>query len=305
MSLESFPALRAIVTGSAGFVGRALMGRLPRDATQIHLGAPDWRSQADAADYREATVFHLAARHHDRGATADDFTRDNVEKTAALARLAADGGARRFVYLSTIKVLGEETGSAPFLPSDPPNPQDDYARSKLAAEGELRSICRSRLALTIVRAPLVVGPDVRGNLLALMRLADSIWPLPFGAIDNRRTLVQVDDLAGLLCLCATSAEAPGRVFLAGDPHPVSTPAIVRTLRKAFGRPPRLMRVNARTLEGMAAVLGSREMIRRLTRSLEVDGSDARARLGWTNAVGVEAGLVSMARAYRSGSRGPV
>jgi UDP-glucose 4-epimerase len=299
VSLESSQTLRAIVTGSAGFVGRALMGRLPRDATRIHLAARDWRAQAEAADYREATVFHLAARNHDRAATADDFTRDNVEKTAVLARLAAVGGARRLIYLSTIKVLGEETGCAPFLPSDPPNPQDDYARSKLAAEDELRSICRAGLAFTIVRAPLVVGPDARGNLLALMRLADSLWPLPFGAIDNRRTLVQVDDLAALLYQCASSSEAPGRVFLAGDPHPVSTPALVRTLRKAFGRPPRLMRVNARTLEGLAALLGSRAMIRRLTRSLEVDASDARTRLGWTNAVGVEAGLISMARAYRS------
>ncbi|MGE5616042.1 MAG: NAD-dependent epimerase/dehydratase family protein [Bacillota bacterium] len=298
MPLEPSFALRAIVTGSHGFVGRALLERLAADAVPLRLSSTDWRDRVAAADFRGATVFHLAARSHDLSGTREQFALDNEEKTRVLAQRAASGGARRFVFLSTIKVLGEETGATPFRASDEPRPQDEYARSKHAAECAVREIAGA-IGWTIVRSPLVVGPHVRGNLRSLLRLADSPWPLPLGAIDNRRTLVQVDDLAALLCLCAQSPQAQRRVFLAGDAEAISTTRLVESLRRAFGRPARLVRIAPQWLECLAAMTGSSKRVRRLTRSLEVDASEARELLGWRSAIGVERGLAEMASAYRA------
>ena len=264
----------------------------------MQLSAADWRERVAAADFREATVFHLAARNHDRSGTAEQFALDNVEKTKTLAEHAVKGGARHIVFLSTIKVLGEETASTPFRASDAPNPQDAYAKSKHAAEDAVREIAGAS-GWTIVRSPLVVGPRARGNLRSLLRLADSSWPLPLGAIDNRRTLVQVDDLAALLCLCGASPQARGRVFLAGDPQPISTTRLIRSLRVALHRPARLLRVAPQWLESLGALTGSASRVRRLTRSLEVDASEASELLGWHNDIGVERGLEEMANAYRA------
>ena len=291
--------LRAAVTGAAGFVGRALMPRLAPEAMAIHLGAADWQDQVALANFRGVTVFHLAARVHRSIGAEAAYVRDNVEKTRVLAATAASGGARRFVFLSSIKVNGEETWARPFGPDDAEAPADAYARSKWAAERVLRDISRSSaLPVTIVRSPLIVGPGVRGNLASLVRLADTPWPLPFAAVDNRRTLVHVDDLASLLCLCASLSEAEGRTFLAGDPIPVSTPRLVATLRSALGRPTRLTRVDPTVLEMAAALVGKRATVRRLTRSLEIDISATRRDLGWASAVSLEEGITGMIRAYR-------
>jgi UDP-glucose 4-epimerase len=286
-----------IVTGASGFVGRALVARLGPDAAALSLAAEDWGERVAAEEYRDACVFHLAARVHDARSDDAAFERDNVEKSATLARTAAQKGARRLVFLSTIKVNGEETGERPFHPDDPPAPQDAYARSKWKAEAALRDIAAATgLEVAIVRSPLVVGPGATGNLRALLRLARSRVPLPLGALHNRRTLVCVDDLARLLEACARSAQAPGRIFLAGDPEPVSTTRLITAMRAAWGRNPGLIAVPASRLEAMAALVGQREKARRLTRSLEADVSQTLDVLGWTPAESMEACIARMARA---------
>lgn len=291
--------MKAIVTGASGFVGAALARRLGGCA-RIALASDAWREEVARAGFRDATVFHLAARAHRADGDEAAFRHDNVEKSAALAEAAAAGGASRFVFLSTIKVNGEETASAPFRASDAPAPADAYARSKWAAEQALGEIAaRTGLALVVIRSPLVVGAGVRGNLRRLMELADTPWPLPFASLRNRRTLVQVDDLAELLLLAGRSAHAGGRLFLAGAPESVSTAVLVRTLREALGRPARLVPAPARALEALAALGGFGEGIRRLTRSLEVDSSQARRDLGWAPAATPEEGIRRMALAFRA------
>jgi nucleoside-diphosphate-sugar epimerase len=290
--------VKAIITGASGFVGRALARRLP-EATRIALGAAGWREAIGAATFKSATVFHLAGRAHGSGDAERLFVEDNVEKTAALAQAAAAGGAERLVFLSSIKVNGEESPGRPLAANDPEAPADAYARSKQAAERALREVAaRSSLAIVIVRSPLVIGEGARGNLHALMRLSDSAWPLPFAGIDNRRTFVHVDDLATLLIAAASSSQARDRVFLAGHPDAVSTPRLVRVLRKAMGRAPRLIPMPVRTLEILGAAVGSGARVQRLTRSLEVDSGETHRALGWTPAVPMDEGIAAMARAFR-------
>ena len=291
-----------IVTGSSGFVGRVVMKALDGAATRLHLGAPDWEHAARAAAFEGATVLHLAARAHQmRGATEDDYTRDNAVKTRVLAEIAARGGARRLVFLSSIKVNGEETSARPFTPADIPAPRDPYARSKRAGEEALAEIAkRHPLETTIVRAPLVYGEGARGNLSALLRLADSPWPLPFAAIDNRRSFVHVDDLAQLLLACASNPLAAGRTYLAAHPAPVSTRELIEGLRSVLHRPRRLFAVPRALLEATAAACGQGERMRRLTRSLEADPTSAQADLGWTAKRSLRNAVEDLVRGHRAG-----
>ena len=297
---SSGSAFDAIVSGASGFVGRALAARVGARCRALRLGGEDWQKEIEGAPLRGATVFHLAARVHHAHDSDAEFERDNVRKTVALAEAAVANGARRLVFLSSIKVNGEETHGRPFGPGDREAPADAYARSKWAAERALHDIARrSKLSVAIVRSPLVIGNGACGNLHALMKLADTSWPLPFGALDNRRTFVHVDDLARLLCLCGTEPHADGRVFFAGDADSVSTARLVRTLRRALGRPPRLFPLDSRKLEALAALAGQSRRVRPLTRSLEVDASQTERELGWRPAVPMDEGIVAMARAFRA------
>src|SRR5258706_12273391 len=181
---------RALVSGAGGFVGSALVAPLAVARALLRMGAPDWTEQLGTTNFQDATIFHLAARVH--GDDDDDpaFLHDNVDKTLALARAARRGGARRFVFLSSVKVNGEETRSHAFNRADKPAPQDAYARSKAQAEAGLTMI--EGLDVVVVRSPLVYGPGVKGNLLALRLLGASPWPPPSGALDNRATFAPLD-----------------------------------------------------------------------------------------------------------------
>jgi nucleoside-diphosphate-sugar epimerase len=289
----------AIVTGASGFVGRQLVATLAGNAFPVALGEEGWRERIAAAPWRKATVYHLAARVHQDKVDEKTYEEDNVGKTIALAEAAAAGGAGRLVFLSTIKVHGEETIDRPFSLTDTPAPVDGYSRSKWNAEQALAEIMRrTGLSVAIVRSPLVVGAGAVGNLRALMGLVDGPWPLPFAAIRNRRTFICVEDLAQLLCACGRSPNASGRTYLAGDARSLSTTELVVALRRAWQRPQRLFAMDSRVLESMAAWTGQSQRMRRLTRSLEIDASETARDLSWRPFVGVEKGIDRMALAYR-------
>jgi nucleoside-diphosphate-sugar epimerase len=291
---------RALVSGAGGFVGAALVAHLQVTQSRLRLGAPDWMEQVESTDFHGATVFHLAARVHADDDDDPAFLRDNVHKTLEFARAARRGGARRFIFLSSVKVNGEESPGRPFVRGDLPQPQDAYARSKQQAEAALATV--DGLDWAVVRSPLVYGANVKGNLLALLRLADSGWPLPFGALDNRRSFVHVDDLARLLIDTASNDAAVGRTYFAAHRDSISTRALVSSMRGAMSRPARLFSAPAGMLELGAALAGQEQRMRRLTRSLEVDAADAERELGWTAQIGFGNALEDMVRAYRQGSR---
>ena len=286
--------MKTFVTGSTGFVGRALAARLgPFES--LHFGGPDWQSQLASADLRDATVFHLAARVHEADATPEQFEADNVAKTVALAEASAAKGARRLVFLSTVKVNGEETSDRPFTARDTPRPQGPYGESKWRAEQALAAT--PGLAWAIVRSPLVYGPRASGNLRELLRVADSPWPLPFACLENRRSFVHADDLARLLIECASHPAAVGGTFMAAHAEPVSTARLLAALREALSRSRRLFCMPAGMLDIAARMAGVGEKMARLTRSLEVDPSATRGALGWSAAVGIEEAIREMAREH--------
>jgi nucleoside-diphosphate-sugar epimerase len=293
--------MQAIVTGASGFVGRVLCAALPDAQRTLSQGSVGWEQAIGAAPLAGATIFHLAARVHEQGEPdAAAFEHDNVQKTRLLAEQAVRQRARRIVFMSTVKVNGEETGLTPFAPGDAPDPQDAYARSKLEAERVLAGIAgASGVEWVVVRSPLVFGSAAKANLESILRLADTPWPLPFAAIDNRRSFIHASDLARILLACGEHAGAPGRTFLAAHPEPFSTPQLVASLRRSLGRPERLFAVSRGLLEAAGRVAGQHERVRRLTRSLEVDGSLASESLGWKAAIGLEDAAAEMARSWRS------
>jgi UDP-glucose 4-epimerase len=238
-------------------------------------------------------VIHLAARVHDPRARDADYERDNVEKTTVLAHAAAAAGAARFVFASTVKVFGEESGTSPFTEQDEPRPEDAYARSKWRAEDALDQVsAQTGLPVVVLRIPLTYGPGVGGNFRALAQLANSGWWLPFGALANRRSLLHVDDLADAILLAAAHESAPGHTWNVAHPEPVSTARLVGAMRAALGRPRRLFACPPALLEGFAAMVGRGAQVRRLTRSLEVDSSAFTRATGWNARVNLEEGVAA-------------
>jgi len=260
--------------------------------------ATDWTRALEGID----VVVHLAARVHvmrDQADAAEEFKRTNTEGTLRLARAAADAGARRFVFVSTIKVNGEATTGRPFCADDNPRPSDDYGRSKLEAEIGLHGI--PGIESVIIRPPLVHGPGAKGNLARFCRLAHSGLPVPFGAIDNRRDLVGVANLANLIERCVWHLGAPGEVFLAADGEPLSTPQLYRTIAEALGRPARIIAVPIGLMRSVARPLGFGGELDRLTQSLELDVSKTRERLDWRPPYKARDGITAMARAFAAGN----
>ena len=308
---------RMLVTGASGFVGRVLIdaarargwsvgaavrrasGDFPQDV-RVHTvgdinGPVDWAPVLEGVD----VVVHLAARVHVmRESEADPlgaFRRINVDATTALAEAAERAGVRRMVFASTVKVLGESTAPGwPFDDARSPAPADPYAVSKLEAERVLLALAAAgRLEATVLRPPLVHGPGVGGNLARLVGWVQRGLPLPFGAIDNRRSLIGVDNLADALLAVTVHPGARGRTFLVSDGEDLSTPELARRIGRALGRDARLVPVPPAVLLAASRLIG-RDSLRRLLESLQVDANGLRAATGWTPPLGIDEGIARMA-----------
>ncbi|MHB1215037.1 MAG: UDP-glucose 4-epimerase family protein [Thiobacillus sp.] len=302
--------MKALVTGATGFVGTALCARLAANGLEVvpavrgKSGLPHERvvGNLDAStDWAAAltgcnVVIHLAARVHVMDDTAQDplalYRATNTETTLNLARQAAQAGVKRFVFISTIKVNGEGR-DAPYRETDIPAPEDAYAISKWEAEQGLWQIAQDTgLEVVILRPPLVYGPGVKANFLRLLRTVERGWPLPLGAIRNRRSLLYLGNFVDAIRLCIEHPDAAGQTFLVDDGQPVSTPDLIRAMARAMGRPAHLLAVPVGMLELAGTLLGKRAAVARLTGSLFVDGLFLRTRLGWTPPYSLEAGLAA-------------
>lgn len=244
-----------------------------------------------------STVIHCAARvpviRKTTRVSVGAFEAVNTVGTLNLARQAAASGIRRFVFLSSIKVSGEETTAGhPFGPADTLFPQDAYGTSKADAEAGLRSIAlATSMECVIVRAPLVYGPGVKGNFAEMMRAVARGLPLPFGAVtDNRRSLVGLDNLVDLIVTCIDHPAAANQTFLVSDGEDLSTADLLRRLGAAMGKPARLLNIPPALLGAAAALIGKRAVAQRLLGNLQVDISHTCRTLGWKPPISVDEGL---------------
>jgi UDP-glucose 4-epimerase len=264
--------VKVAVTGGSGFVGRALCEALVRAGHEpLPVNARNGSLEAGEA------VVHLAAIAH-RKASADELERVNVGLARRIGELAAARGVP-LVFVSSVKVHGE-TSRLPFKEDSPITPEDAYAESKARAEEGLRSI--SGLRLAVLRPPLVYGPHVKANFLALMRAVALGLPLPLASVKNRRSLVYVGNLADAIVRCLGAQGT----YLVSDGPGVSAPELCEGLGRALGRPARLLPFPSAWLPA------------KLAGSLEVDDSAIRRALGWQPPCTFEQGLRATAEWYR-------
>lgn len=310
-----------LVTGATGFVGRAVIARLRAAAEGPLIAAvrqqqsfpPDVRidvvgdleSHADWTGSLQGVgvVIHCAARAQlMRNETTDPnatYRKINVHGTLDLARQAVQAGVRRFVFMSSVKVNGERTASdRPFRPEDVPAPEDAYGRSKWEAEQGLLALAgKNGMEVVIIRPPLVYGPGLKGNFAKLLRWVRKGIPLPLGAIDNRRSLIALENLVDFIALCADPVRSPkaaNETFLLSDGEDVSITELLHRIARAYGVSARLLPVPSSLLWGAATALGQRAIARRLLESLRVDSSKARTLLGWMPVISMDAQLRMMA-----------
>ncbi|MCU7800084.1 MAG: SDR family oxidoreductase [gamma proteobacterium symbiont of Lucinoma myriamae] len=305
---------KILITGSNGFVGQYLAHylyetgndviktyrKLPElinadDSRQVTVGNIDSQTQWQTALTGVDSVVHLAARVHVMQETNADpltaFRAVNTEGTINLARQAVASGAKRFVYLSSIKVNGEKTTNKPFYADDQPDPQDPYAVSKFEAEQQLFALGKETgLEVVIIRPPLVYGPEVKGNFSHLIKLADKSLPLPLAGINNARSLVSIENLCSLIQTCLTHPQAAGEVFLVSDGQDLSTSELFDYIAQALGKKSCLFYLPAGLIKFMTVILGRKAEYERLFGSLQVDISKIKQLLGWQPVISVQSGI---------------
>ncbi len=303
--------MRVLVTGASGFVGRALCPALTRSGHQVTAAVRSVETLAiDGAsrtvvigdlgpdtDWTDAlkdqdAIIHLAARAHVMTETAADpeplYRRVNVEATQRLLEQADACEVRRLIFLSSIKVNGEATTSHPFTEDMAANPQDAYGRTKHQAEQIIAA--HSTIKSTVLRAPLVYGPGVKGNFLKLVRLCGRGLPMPLGAIRNQRSLVYLENLVDALVQVLENDQAIGQTYLLSDGTDISTPELFQLLGEALNRRVWLVPVPVFLLRLAGALSGKSAIIHRLCDSLQVDSQRIRRHLGWTPPFSLQQGL---------------
>jgi nucleoside-diphosphate-sugar epimerase len=316
-----------LITGATGFIGSGLsrclleVGDTVRGAVRASTRIP-WRVNSksaklegvvlhDRSTERETDdalqgvqiVVHLAARVHvmvdDASNPLQEFQRVNADWTERLAARAASQGVRRFVYLSSVKVNGEQT-VVPFTEQDSPNPQDSYGVSKWEAEQALARVStQTGMETVVVRSPLVYGPGVRGNFLQLLNILRRGMPLPLAGIRNQRSLVYLGNLVDALARCIQDPRAAGQTYLVRDGEDLSTPELIRRLSLAMESSVCLWPCPASVLYWMGQVAGKRDMIDRLVGSLQVNSSKIQTELDWHPPFSVDAGLSETAAWFRA------
>jgi len=305
---------KIFLTGASGFLGGAVIRRLCTDGLtptaalrQASLDLPStvitylingiesktsWSAILRDID----VVVHCAARVHVmRDTTADPlkaFRSINVDGTLNLARQAAEAGVSRFVFISSIGVNGMQTEfGMSFSEVDLPNPHNDYSLSKWEAEqGLQRLACETGMEVVIIRPPLVYGHSAPGNFGTLKRAVQLGWPLPLGCVNNKRSLVALDNLVDFIITCINQPEAANQTFLVSDGQDLSTIELVSRMAQVLGVPARLLPVPLWALQAAASLLGKGDEVNRLCGNLQVNISKARSLLDWKPQVSVDEGL---------------
>jgi nucleoside-diphosphate-sugar epimerase len=311
-----------LVTGASGFVGRAVCtralslgfgvrgshrspgssGLVPAGVEKLRIPSIDHKADWSRALEGVSAVVHLAGRVHVPkdidGNSLAAFREVNTFGTERLARTAAAVGVQRFIYVSTIKVNGEQTLTMPFTERDPPCPEDAYAISKWESEQALHRIGNTcGLEIVILRPPLVYGGGVGANFLRLLRLIHRCIPLPFASVSNRRSFIYVKNLADAILASAVHPKATGQTFCVSDGEDVSTPELIRRIAHAMEVPSRMFWFPPSLLNAVAGIAGKSAEVCRLLGSLTTDSSKFRFETGWIPRYTLSQGLAETIEWY--------
>lgn len=312
---------KILVTGGYGFIGSRLIEvlatqplmqvtasirtqRMSRPQSvfkfvEMDLSQPtDWRAHLDGID----VIVHTAAKAHQLPSANKDsrsFWQVNHKGTLTLAQQAAAQGVKRFIFLSTIKVNGESTQPREvFRASDTPSPSDPYGQSKLEAEIQLQALSASTgMEVVIIRPPLVYGPGVKANFHNLISWLHRGIPLPLAAINNKRSLLGLDNLISLIITCIEHPAAAGNIFMVSDNQDLSTPQLLQEVAHALNQQARLFSLPESVLRMAAKTLGKEQALHRLCTNLQVDISPTQRILNWQPTTTIQQELHKTVQAY--------
>ena len=305
---------KILITGSSGFLGQYLAQYLAEKgySTLAHTRIAqtfahpniininfDLNDNLDSVNLSEVeVVIHCAGRAHVMNETAisplEAYRQANVQGTLNLAQKAVKSGVKRFIYLSSIKVNGEQTTIQPFKPSDAVNTDDPYGLSKYEAEQALLELSKKTgLEVVIIRPVLIYGPNVKANFKSMVKLASKKLPLPIGCLDNKRSMVSVYNLADLIHTCMTHPNANREVFLASDQDDISVKQLFEKLAHYQNNKLLMLPVPKSLIGFLSSLVGKKSVASRLCSGLVVDSSKNTKVLGWTAPYTVDASLEKM------------
>ena len=308
--------MKILVTGASGFIGSALIEYLSNirgvsvvgmvrslpettyhSLVEYRVGKIGWPEKLSINLSDIDVVVHAAGRAHimkDSAANPiEEFRRVNTQGTIELAKIAADAGVKRFIFLSSIKVNGDSTNAGfPFSKVSTEDPRDAYGISKYEAELGLRKISLATgLEVTIIRPSLVYGSGVKGNFSALIKILSLRLPLPLGLVNsNLRSMVSLDNLINLIDLCVRHPKAANQTFLVSDNSDVSTCSLLRLLGSSIGKPAILINFPRASLILVSKLFGMEARAQRILGTLQVDISHTCIELGWEPPYTVEDSL---------------
>lgn len=307
--------MKILITGSTGFLGKFLCQYLSnKDYSVIaHTRTPQVFSQSNIQNINfdlnqnleeldlegVQVVIHCAGRAHVMNETAasplDAYRQINVEGTLNLAKKAVQSGVRRFIYLSSIKVNGEEaTQQKPFTAEDSINTDDPYGLSKYEAEQALKQLAQETgLEVVIIRPVLIYGPNVKANFKSMISLASKKIPLPVGCLNNKRSMVSVYNLADLIEVCLSHPNASGHTFLASDQDDISVKQLFEKLASLQNNKLIKVPVPKNLIFLLASLVGRSAMASRLCSELVVNTSKNTQVLGWKAPYSTEQSLAKM------------
>lgn len=297
-----------LITGAQGFIGQALTHKLTQNhrnylsITRSNFGEITASSDWSKSLHNINTIIHLAARVHQVSSPSVDslavYRAANTVSTLNLAQQAAASGVQRFIFLSTIKVNGEES-KTPYTEKSTPKPQDPYAQSKWEAEEGLKRIgTKTGMEIIIIRPPLVYGPHVKANFLRLLQWVDKGIPLPIASINNKRSLVYVGNLVDLIIRCIEHPNAANQTLLVSDGEDLSTPDLINRLSKHFNKKSRLFYFSPTLLQTALRLIGKESDAQKLLGSLTLDPTFAYQTLDWIPPFTVDEGLAETVKSYK-------
>ncbi|MCT7560527.1 NAD-dependent epimerase/dehydratase family protein [Aliarcobacter butzleri] len=292
---------KLLITGSNGFVGNYFIKK--------YKGKYDIRTFSFLKDDINSldcshvdVVFHLSALVHQMdGASKEEYERVNVTQTLQLAKKAKESGVKHFVFMSTVKVYGEETNSI-YTENTVCNPEDDYGKSKLKAEQELQKLEDENFKISIIRTPIVYGYGVKANIKNLINLVNKVPVLPFGKIKNKRSMVYIGNLCHLVYEIIIQKKSG--IFLACDDEPLSTSKLIELIAKNLDLVKRsgcgtitfcdkkVYLIKIPFFESLLELVKP-SFHKRLYGSLEVDNTITKEKLNLKNPYSVEEGIKFM------------
>jgi len=289
---------KLLITGSNGFVGKYFINKYKNkyDIRTFSFLKDDINTlDCNTIDI----VFHLSALVHQMGgASCEEYERVNVIQTLELAKKAKESGVKHFVFMSTVKVYGEESNSK-YTENTICNPEDEYGKSKLKGEQELLGLSDEGLGdsdgfkVSIVRTPIVYGYGVKANIKSLINLVRKVSMLPFGNIQNKQSMVYIGNLCHLVDEIIDNNQTG--VFLASDDEPISTTKLIELIAKSLNKKVYLIKIPF--FESVLKLVKP-SFHKRLYGSLEVDNSITKEKLNLKNPYSVEEGISLMLKDFR-------